>query len=240
MTRKVALVTGASRGIGAGIAVKMASLGYDLILTCISNVEKLNNLGDELAKKYDINCRCIQVDHSDSASVNALFEQIDRLDVLINNAGISQVGLLQDMTDEMWHKQLGVNLDGVFYTCRRAIPLFLKQHDGHIINISSVWGEVGASYEVAYSTSKGGVNAFTKALAKELAPSGISVNAVACGMIDTDMNAHLSQEDVEDIIADIPIGRIGTPADIADVVGHIAECNTYMTGQIITVDGGWI
>ncbi len=239
MKRKIALITGASRGIGKAIAHRFASENIDLILTCRTNISVLNDFAEGLQKQYGINCRTVCCDHRNSDEVNKLFASIESLDYLINNAGVSYVGLLQDMTDEMWHDQIASNLDSIFYTCRCAIPRMLRDHSGSIINISSVWGNVGASCECAYSASKGGVNAFTKALAKELAPSGISVNAIACGIIDTDMNAHLSAADLDEIINEIPAARIGTGEDIAEAVYHISQCGSYLTGQIITVDGGW-
>ena len=133
-----------------------------------------------------------------------IYNDIKSLDLLVNNAGISYVGLLTDMTDDEWHKQISVNLDSVFYFSKNAAKLMLRNHNGKIINISSVWGECGASMEVAYSASKGAINSFTKAFAKELAPSNIQVNAIACGLIDTDMNSHLSNDDLNDLIEEIP------------------------------------
>ncbi len=171
--------------------------------------------------------------------IDDIFEQIDRLDVLVNNAGISYTGLLHLMTPDEWQHIMNVNLNSCFYTARRAIPLMLNDHHGHIINISSVWGNAGASMEVAYSASKAGINGFTKALAKELAPSHICVNAVACGIIDTDMNRHLSSEELSSIKEEIPADRLGTPAEIAQIVLQLANAPDYLTGQIITVDGGW-
>jgi 3-oxoacyl-[acyl-carrier protein] reductase len=173
------------------------------------------------------------------ADVKQIFSQIRHLDVLVNNAGISHIGLLSDMTAEQWHRVMGVNLDSCFYTARAAIPLMLQEHAGHIINISSVWGNAGASMEVAYSASKGGMNAFTKALAKELAPSGIQVNAVACGVIDTAMNACFSEEDMNALKNEIPADRLGQPEEVAQLVYQLTQGPSYLTGQIITLDGGW-
>jgi 3-oxoacyl-[acyl-carrier protein] reductase len=171
--------------------------------------------------------------------VEALFAGIPSLDVLINNAGISYVGLLTDMSPTEWHKVMHTNLDACFYTSKLAVPLMLQNHSGRIINISSVWGNVGASMEVAYSASKGGANTFTKALAKELAPSNIQVNAIACGLIDTDMNKCFSPEDLEAVTAEIPADRMGSPEEIAKLTYQLATAPTYLTGQIITIDGGW-
>lgn len=237
---KQALVTGASRGIGKAIAIKLAKEGYDLHLICQNKKEMLDLLANELALNYQINIHTYAGDVSDSAFVKNIFSNIDNLDVLVNNAGISYVGLLSDMTDEEWHNIVSVNLDSVFFFSREAVKLMLKNHSGNIINISSVWGTQGASMEVAYSATKGGINSFTKALAKELAPSNININAVACGLINTDMNSHLSSDDLNELINEIPADRIGQPDEIADVVLSLIESPSYLTGQIITVDGGWI
>lgn len=236
---KTALITGASRGIGKAIACLFAEQGYDLILTCIHNIDSLNQLAEELSAQYHISCLAIQGDMGCYEDVTRAFQNISHLDVLVNNAGISYVGLLSDMTPDEWHNVMHTNLDACFYTSKLAIPLMLKNHAGRIINISSVWGNVGASMEVAYSASKGGVNSFTKALAKELAPSNIQVNAIACGLIDTDMNKCFSPEDLEAVREEIPADRLGTPEEIARLALQLAEAPTYLTGQIITIDGGW-
>ena len=236
---KTALITGASRGIGKATAEVFAAQGFSLVLTCQNSMEFLMSISEQLEKKYHISCKAIQADMGCEEDVMNLFEQIMSLDVLVNNAGIAHIGLLTDMTPEQWHRLMAVNLDSCFYTCRAAIPLMLQNHSGHIINVSSVWGNQGASMEVAYSASKGGVNAFTRALAKELAPSNIQVNAVACGVIDTDMNACLSLEDRADLQAEIPADRLGTPEEAARLILQIAQAPEYMTGQIITMDGGW-
>ena len=162
------------------------------------------------------------------------------IDVLINNAGIASIGLLTDMDIEDWNRILSTNLTSVFSTCRCAVPCMVHNKQGKIINISSVWGIVGASCEVAYSACKGGVNAFTRALAKELAPSNIQVNAIACGVIDTDMNACFSPEERRELEDEIPAGRYGTPEDVAELAFSLAAGHSYLTGQVITLDGGWI
>jgi 3-oxoacyl-[acyl-carrier protein] reductase len=236
---RTALITGASRGIGAAIARIFAANGYHLILTCDQSIDALKLLVDELAAEHGICCSALQADMSLEADVKQIFSQIRHLDVLVNNAGISHIGLLSDMTAEQWHRVMGVNLDSCFYTARAAIPLMLQEHAGHIINISSVWGNAGASMEVAYSASKGGMNAFTKALAKELAPSGIQVNAVACGVIDTAMNACFSEEDMNALKNEIPADRLGQPEEVAQLVYQLTQGPSYLTGQIITLDGGW-
>lgn len=236
---KTALITGASRGIGKAIAEALSQQGYSLYLTCEKNVDLLENLKRELESKNKMPVKIFQADVSDPASMEKIFKEIDSLDLVVNNAGISMVGLLTDMTMEDWNRIVSVNLGSVFLTSKLAIPKMLKNHSGSIINISSVWGNVGASTEVAYSATKGGVNSFTKALAKELAPSGISVNAIACGFVDTDMNRHLSKEDREELRNEIPADRFAQPEDIAQAVAALLKAPSYMTGQIITVDGGW-
>ena len=150
------------------------------------------------------------------------------------------MGLFQDMSDEQWTRMIQTNLSSVFYTCRQVIPDMVHRQQGCILNISSVWGNTGASTEVAYSAAKGGVNAMTRALAKELAPSHIRVNAIACGFIDTEMNGFLSADDREALFEEIPAGRAGTVQEVADLVRRILDAPEYLTGQIITLDGGWI
>ncbi|MDE6744408.1 MAG: SDR family oxidoreductase [Lachnospiraceae bacterium] len=238
--KKYALITGASRGIGKAITKELAAQGYDLYLTCEKNTALLQSDADTLSSEYGIHCVCFGGDLGNSSYVDEIFQQITSLDVLINCAGIAHIGLLQDMTDEEWHHVMRTNVDSVFYTCRKAIPLMLAQGNGCIINISSVWGITGASMETAYSASKGAVNALTKALGKELAPSHIRVNAIACGLIDTEMNNHLSSEELQEIISEIPADRIGKPEEVASLVLHLIHAPEYLTGQIITMDGGWI
>ncbi len=240
MLRKSALVTGASRGIGRAIAQSFARAGYDLLLTCVRATEELDRFAEQLQADEKVGVKTFTGDLSDPAVCEQLFLQVEDLDVLINNAGISRTGLLTDLSPAEWEEIVGVNLSAPLYCSRLAIPVFLRKKSGCIINISSVWGEVGASMEVAYSATKGGLNAFTRALAKELAPSNIRVNAVSCGLIDTRMNAHLSTEEMQELIGEIPANRIGKPEDVADLVLQLAQSNTYLTGQVIRLDGGWI
>lgn len=237
--KKRVLITGASRGIGRASAVAFAQAGYDLILVCHTRLEALQSLRDELVSSYKVEVEIFAADVSDPASLEPVFAGLDSLDVLINNAGISYVGLLHEMSIEAWQEVLNTNLSGAFYTSRLAIPLMLKNHRGKILNVSSVWGNVGASMEVAYSASKAGLNGLTRALAKELAPSNIQVNGVACGLIDTDMNRCFSQEEMASIIEEIPADRIGTPAEAAAMLLQLADAPSYLTGQILTIDGGW-
>lgn len=237
---KTALITGASRGIGRAMAETFAAAGYDLVLTCLHHMEELEKLAQELESAHSVDCRCFTADAGDWEAITALFSHIRRLDVLINNAGIAHMGLLQDMTPEQWRRIMATHLDGCFYTSKYAVPLMLAQGGGHILNISSVWGNVGASMEVAYSAAKGGINSFTKALAKELAPSRIRVNAIACGVIDTDMNRCLSEEDLEALRREIPADRLGTPREVAALALQLTQSPGYLTGQVITLDGGFI
>lgn len=238
-TKKIALITGASRGIGRAIAQALAGEGYRLYLTCRHSETELTRLSCILSETFSVPCTPILADMGNPQDVERVFSQINDLTVLVNNAGISHVGLLHEMSTEEWQSLMNINLNALFYTCRLAIPLMLKRHSGKILNISSVWGNVGASMEVAYSASKGGVNAFTKALAKELAPSGIQVNAIACGLIDTDMNRGFSPEDLEALRAEIPADRIGQPEEVARLALSLLTAPDYLTGQIVTLDGGW-
>ena len=237
---KTVLITGASRGIGKSIATQFAKEGCNLIITCKDSEDSLKRLARELMNSFHIKCTCFIGDMGNCENVDLLFKEIENIDVLINNAGVSHVGLLSDMTDAEWACILNTNLSSVFYLCRQSIPLMLKKKSGRIINISSEWGNVGASMEVAYSATKGGLNAFTKALAKELAPSNIQVNAIACGVIDTSMNACFSKEEREALIAEIPADRMGTPEEVAALAWQLANSPSYLTGQIIALDGGWI
>lgn len=240
MHTKTALITGASRGIGKALAEAFAAAGYDLYLTCIHSEELLYSLCRRLSEQYQIRCIPFVGDMGDYETVKQLFSGISHLDVVINNAGISHIGLLSDMTPAQWHHVMATNLDAVFYTSKLAIPLMLQKKSGRIINISSIWGNAGASMETAYSASKGAVNSFTRALAKELAPSGICVNAIACGVIDTDMNRCFDEEEMQMIIDEIPADRLGRPEEVADFALQLADSPSYLTGQIITLDGGYL
>lgn len=195
-------------------------------------------------ESYQVSCLAYVGDMGDMAACEELFElirkQFGSLDVLVNNAGVSYIGLLQDMSVQDWDRVIHTNLSSVFNCCKLAIPGMVSRKQGKIINISSVWGNVGASCEVAYSATKGAVNAFTKALAKELAPSGIQVNAIACGVIDTDMNSCFSAEDMEMLRQEIPADRIGQASEVAQMVVSLLNAPDYLTGQVIGLDGGWI
>lgn len=239
-TNKTVLITGASRGIGCACARAFAAAGYDLYLTCLHSPERLAALKKELEDAYPVTCRTFLCDAGEYQDVVRVFSAIETLDVLVNNAGISYIGLLQDMPPSAWNRLMATNLDSCFYTSKCAIPLMLAKKQGRIINVSSVWGNAGASMEAAYSASKGGVNAFTKALAKELAPSNIQVNAAAFGVIDTDMNRCFSAEEMEALRNEIPADRIGTCTEAAALILQLAQAPDYLTGQVITMDGGWV
>lgn len=238
--KKSVLITGASRGIGRACAKAFACAGYDLYVTCLHGEAALLSLKAELEAAYPIHCQIFVCDCSNYTAVSQMFSGIPSLDVLVNNAGISYIGLLQDMSPSDWNSVIATNLNSCFYTAKYAIPLMLRQGSGRILNISSVWGSCGASMEVAYSASKGGINAFTKALAKELAPSNIQVNAAAFGVIDTDMNQVFSQTERDCLTAEIPADRMGTCEEAAALILQLASSPAYLTGQIVTMDGGWI
>jgi len=242
MSGKTVLVTGASRGIGRAIALTLAHKGYNLILTCKEKKELLNSVYKEV-KSFGISCITYVGDLSDYNQVCDLFRLINKenisIDILVNNMGISHIGLLQDMTIAQWQNIINTNLTAVFAVTKHTIPYMLASSRGKIINISSVWGNTGASCEVAYSASKGGLNAFTKALAKELAPSNIQVNAVACGVINTEMNDFLTKEEITELIQEIPMGKLARPDDVGIFVWQLCNAPDYLTGQIIEFDGGW-
>ena len=239
MSKRV-FITGASRGIGKAIAHSFAKEGYDLYLVCKNNLSAMQAFACKLCDTYHVNAYCAAVDLNDSTALEAYLDTLPDMDVVVNNAGICYSALLTDMSLSDWNTVLSTNLTSVFLTCKKLLPAMVRRHSGKIINISSVWGNVGASMEVAYSTTKGGMNSFTKALAKEMAPSNIQVNAIACGLIDTDMNACYSAEDLEAVIAEIPADRMGKPEEVAALCVQLAQAPEYLTGQIISLDGGWI
>ena len=241
---KTAVITGASRGIGAAIAKRLAADGYHLALCCRRNQKQLCELAETLQREYHVQIRCFAGDVADYSFVEQMIAQtlaeFGQIDVLVNNAGISYIGLLTDMSIEDWNRIVATNLTSVFSACRLAVPAMVARKQGTIINISSVWGSAGASCEVAYSACKGGINAFTRALGKELAPSSIQVNAIACGIIDTDMNRCFEEAETQALIDEIPAGRMGTPNEVAELVHTLCGSHPYLTGQVITLDGGWI
>jgi 3-oxoacyl-[acyl-carrier protein] reductase len=231
---KTVLVTGASRGIGFAIAEKFSDENYRVILN--SSTDSVF----ESAKKIR-NSVAFRADISDSQQVSRMVKEVGCIDVLVNNAGVSHVGLFQYMNNFDIDKLVNINIRGVLNCCRAVVPSMIQRHSGVIVNISSVWGNVGASCEVVYSMTKGAVNAFTRALGKELAPSNIRVNGVACGVTQTSMNNFLSQEEYAALKESIPLGRFANPEEIANVVFFLStEQSSYITGQIITADGGFL
>lgn len=242
--RKTVLITGASRGIGKAAAEIFAEAGgYNIVIVSHHSENELKINAALLSGCLDTGCLAIPGDIADEAFVKTLFREIDSsfsgLDILINCAGIALIRLIQETSASEWDNVMSTNLKSVFLCTKEAIPLMLRKHAGSIVNISSVWGNVGGACESAYSASKGGINSFTKAAAKELAPSGIRVNAVAYGVIDTAMNGQLSPDEKEALTGEIPLGRMGTPEEAAYLAYETAVKFTYMTGQILTLDGGW-
>ncbi len=240
---KVVLITGSSRGIGKDIAIAYAKKNYKIVLNCKSSIDKMLELEKEI-KSFNKNVMSIQCDISNYEDTKNMFNNIKdvfgSVDILINNAGISHFGLFSDMKEDTWNKVINTNLKGVINCSHIVINDMISKKCGTIINITSIWGVVGASCEVIYSTTKAGVDGFTKALAKELAPSNIFVNSIACGLIDTEMNNNLSDIDKQDFIDDIPLSRIGNTSDIVNLCMYLSEDNTYMTGQVLVVDGGFL
>lgn len=244
MIKKNVLITGASRGIGRSTALLFADKGFHVFLNCHKSIDELQKVQQEIEQNHP-NCSTIVTGNvGNPEDVRSIFREIyshcDSLDVLVNNAGVAHIGLLMDLTDEEWRLIIDTNLSSVFYCCREAVPKMVSKKSGRIINISSMWGTVGASCEAAYSASKSGIHGLTRALAKELAPSGIPVNAIACGVIDTVMNAQLDKTERQELAEGIPAGRFCSPEEIAEVIWQTANTPVYMTGQIIGVDGGYI
>lgn len=242
MFKKNVLITGASRGIGRSTALRFAHEGYHVFLNCNTSIDALEDTKQTIDAHYPGCCTSVPADVGNPGAVRKMFDVIynrcDSLDVLVNNAGISHIGLLMDMTDEEWNRVIRTNLSSVFYCCRAVVPKMVSKHSGNIVNISSMWGVSGASCEACYSASKAGVNGLTQALARELAPSNIRVNALACGVIDTVMNNQLSDDERRSLEYTIPMGRFGTPEEVADMVWNVVTAPAYMTGQIIGIDGG--
>lgn len=238
------LVTGASGGIGSSIAMRFASVGMRVVIHYAQNIEAANETARNCLNQAS-QVLTVRADLSLEEEVLQMKEKLDRHgmtpDILVNNAGTTFYGLLSDTTVETWDYVINTNLRSTFLCSKTFMPYMISQKFGRIINVSSVWGITGASCEVAYSASKGGINAFTKALAKELAPSGVTVNAVAPGAVDTVMMNQFDHEEKSMIEKDIPAGRLGTPEEIASLVYFLALPESgYITGQIISPNGGWL
>lgn len=240
---KTVLITGSSRGIGRAIATKFAKKGFRVAINCGQSENELMKVKKSL-ETYQVPVFAMVGDVGDYEFAKRYITEVKKnlgsVDILINNAGISYMGLFSDMTPSDWNKVITTNLTSVYNLSSLVIPDMVSKKSGKIINISSVWGKVGASCEVAYSASKGGMNALTKALAKELAPSNIQVNAIACGAIDTEMNYFLTDEELLSLIDEIPAGRLGTAEEVANLAYQITKKNDYLTGQVINLDGGFV
>lgn len=238
----IAVVTGASGGIGAEIAKRLAQDGFSVALIYNRNAEKAQKTADEITLSGG-SAKTYKCDVRDSSEITSAIEAIERdfgeISVLVNNAGISEQKLLTDITDSDWENMISTNLSGVFYFCRAVLPYFIHRKSGRIINISSMWGETGGSCEVHYSAAKAGLIGLTKALAKEVAPSGITVNAVSPGVINTEMVTKLGKDTVDMLREEIPVMRLGTPEDVANAVSFLADDRaSYITGQVLSVNGG--
>ena len=244
MKKKYVLITGSSRGIGRACAVAFAKNGYHVFINCKNSVEQLAETEHEILASGG-GCTALPGDVSDPDVVRSIFCKIKKVcqgvDVLVNNAGISHFGLLSDLSDSEWKNLIDTNLSSAFYCCREAIPHMVSEKCGKIINISSMWGQVGASCEVHYSAAKAGLIGLTKALAKEEGPSGITVNCVAPGVIETDMMAAFTAEDKAALAEETPVGRLGTPEEVAKLLVFLAgEDAGYITGQVFGVNGGLV
>ena len=242
---KTAVVTGASRGIGAAIAIALAKSGYNVILGYKENRERAEKLCEVIISGYGVSAEAVKCDVRSSENAKNIIDRAGKVygsvDVLVNNAGVSQQKLFTDITDGDWQEMISTNLTGVFNTCREGAKYMISKKSGSIVNISSMWGQVGASCEVHYSASKAGVIGLTKALAKELGPSGIRVNCIAPGVIDTDMNAALDSEARAALAEETPLCRIGTPDEVARAVEFLAgEGSSFITGQVLGVNGGFV
>lgn len=242
--KKVALITGSSRGIGRAEAIALARDGYAVCINCVERVDKAQELAAQLRSE---GCEAMwyKADVADAAAVKQMVAEVEKtlgaVTLLVNNAGIAKQCLFQDMTEDYWKRIFDVNLNGAFNTIQAVLPHMLHEHSGCIINTSSIWGQHGASCEVAYSATKHAIIGITRSLAQELAPTNIRVNCVAPGVINTDMVQVLGRETLDALAEDTPVGRLGRPEDIAAVVSFLAsDAASFITGQVITSDGGFI
>lgn len=241
---RTVLITGASRGIGRATAVVFAKNGFNVAVNYCRSEDKAKDLIDEL-KGYGVNAAAYRADVSDKSAVTEMFRraeaELDKISVLVNNAGIAEQALFSDITEEMWDRMFDVNVKGAYNCAQAALPSMIHEKYGRIVNVSSMWGISGASCEVHYSASKAALIGFTKALAKEVGLSGITVNCIAPGVIETDMNAAISEEAMNVLKEDTPLNRIGTPEDAAEAIFFLASDKAgFITGQVLSVDGGFI
>jgi len=240
---QIALITGASGTIGKSIAIKLAQEGIDVILHYNKNQEEIKKV-EEICKEQNVMTLIVQADLSKIEEINGLFEQINAINfhpnILVNTSGIAHYGLIQDITYTEWVEVINTHVMSSFFCSQKVIPEMVRNRFGRIINISSIWGESGAANEVVYSMAKGAINTFTKSLAKELAPSGITVNAIAPGVVMSRMMEKFTDDEIEDLINQIPMNRFADPIEIAETALHLIHTkSSYITGQIIKIDGGW-
>ena len=241
---KTVIITGASKGIGAETAILFARKGYNVVINYNNSFEAASLLTRSLTSR-GCSVMSFKADVTNRLETDLMVKETiyksGSVDILVNNAGVSNIGLITDLDDFDVNKIFDINLKGTYNCCRSVVPAMVSQKSGRIINVASMWGEVGASCEVAYSASKAGVIGLTKALAKELAPSGITVNCIAPGLIDTSMNANISVDDLNAFVDDIPLGRMGTAEDIAETALFLASSGAdYITGQVVGVNGGYV
>ena len=241
---KTAIITGSSRGIGRAAALRLACEGYNVCINCVERKDLADELANEL-NSQGVGAIAFQADVSDAEQVNAMVEEtvkkLGPVTLLVNNAGVAGQALFQDITDELWNRYFSVNLNGARNTIRAVLPGMLERKSGCIINVSSIWGLHGASCEVTYSCTKHALIGLTRSLAMELAPSGIRVNCVAPGVIDTDMVQVLGREVLEELAGHTPLMRLGTPEDIANAINFLASDEaSFITGQVLVSDGGFV
>ena len=243
--KKIAFITGSSRGIGRAVAVRLAEEGYAVAVNCLQSIGLAEELAGSL-RRQGYAAAALQADVADRAAITAAIRRAEEalggpISLLVNNAGVAEQHLFQDVSDTFWRRIFAVNVDGAVHTIQAVLPAMLHEKEGCIINISSIWGQRGASCEVAYSTTKAALIGLTRSLAMELAPSHIRVNCVAPGVINTDMVQVLGQETLADLAQETPLGRLGTPEDIAQAVAFLADSrSSFITGQVLTADGGFI
>ncbi len=239
-----AIVTGASGGIGRAVAVALAKMKYHLVLTYNTHKEECESLAQVIWENYGVQVLAMKCDVKSPQEVKEVVKtavnSFEKIQVLVNNAGIAQQKLFTDITDEDWFTMINTNLSGAFYMCREVLPYMIHEKSGRIINIASMWGEIGGSCEVHYSAAKAGLIGLTRALAKEVAPSGITVNCVSPGVIMTDMMSGFDEETIKSLTEETPVGRLGTPRDVAKAVEFLAhESSSFITGEILRVNGGF-